>query len=103
MVEKIDNGQLYAMKQLRKDVIIKSESIVCARLEKEVMKQSHHPFLVGLDYVFQTPVSIYLVMKFYRYFSRFLFQLEAESYMDIWWHRNVSLKATRNFTEHRSR
>ena len=69
MVEKNDDGVIYAMKQLRKDVIIKSESIVCAKLEKEVMKRCHHPFLVGLEFVFQTPVSIYLVMKFYRYLS----------------------------------
>eukprot|EP00826_Nyctotherus_ovalis_P038145 TRINITY_DN355_c0_g1_i1.p1 TRINITY_DN355_c0_g1~~TRINITY_DN355_c0_g1_i1.p1 ORF type:complete len:278 (+),score=84.75 TRINITY_DN355_c0_g1_i1:116-949(+) len=26
----------------------------------------HHPFLVGLDYVFQTPINIYFVMKYYK-------------------------------------
>ena len=67
MVEKVDTGNLYAMKQLRKDAIIKSDSIACTRLEKEILKRSHYPFLVGLEYVFQTPVNIYFVMKFYRY------------------------------------
>eukprot|EP01022_Parablepharisma_sp_SALTPOND_P013318 TRINITY_DN1774_c3_g1_i1.p3 TRINITY_DN1774_c3_g1~~TRINITY_DN1774_c3_g1_i1.p3 ORF type:complete len:406 (-),score=68.49 TRINITY_DN1774_c3_g1_i1:169-1386(-) len=66
LVEKIDNGNLYAMKQLRKDFIIKNDALVCAKLEKEVLKRTHHPFLVSLDYVFQSPVNIYFVMKFYK-------------------------------------
>ncbi len=66
MVEGIETGLLYAMKQLRKDVILQSDSVACTKLEKEILQTSHHPFLVSLDYVFQTPVNIYFVMKFYR-------------------------------------
>ena len=91
MVEKVDNGLIYAMKQLRKDVIIKSDSLVCAKLEKEVLKRSHHPFLVGLDYVFQSPVNIYFVMKFYR----FLYvdnSIEVENCTTICCHQSDSLK-----------
>ncbi len=66
LAEKIDTGALYAMKQLRKDIIIKNDALGCTKLEKEVLKRSHHPFLVGLDYVFQSPVNIYFIMKFYR-------------------------------------
>jgi len=66
LVEKIDTKTLYAMKQLRKDMIIKSDALVCAKLEKEILKRSHHPFLVGLEFAFQSPISIYFVMKFYQ-------------------------------------
>ena len=66
MVEKIDNKGLYAMKQLAKDVLIESDSIECTRIEKDILRTSHHPFLVGLEYVFQTSASIYFVMKYYK-------------------------------------
>lgn len=66
LVEKHDNRRLYAMKQLRKDVIIKNDALICTKLEKEVLKMAHHPFLVGLDYVFQTTTNIYFVMKYYK-------------------------------------
>ncbi len=66
-MEKLDTGNLYAMKQLRKDIIIQSDSLGCTKLEKEILKTCRHPFLVGLDFVFQTPVNVYFVMKFYRY------------------------------------
>ena len=66
LVEKKDSKLLYAMKQLRKDIIIKTDALICTKLEKEVLKMAHHPFLVGLDYVFQTPTSIYFVMKYFK-------------------------------------
>ena len=66
-VEKLENGLLYAMKQIRKERLIENESLAAAKLEKEILSSSHHPFLVGVEYAFQTPANIYFVMKFYRY------------------------------------
>ena len=66
LVEKIDSKKIYAMKQLRKDIIIKTDALLCTKLEKEVLKLVDHPFLVGLDYAFQTPTNIYFVMKYYK-------------------------------------
>jgi len=66
LAEKLDNGLLYAMKQLRKDFILKNGAVGCTKLEKEILKRTHYPFLVGLEYAFQTPANIYFVMKFYR-------------------------------------
>ena len=66
LVEMVENGKIYALKQLRKDLLIETDALVCAKLEKEVLKRARHPFLVGLNYVFQTSVNIYFVMKFYR-------------------------------------
>ena len=35
-------------------------------LEKEILLKAQHPFLVGMEYVFQTEFQIFFVMKFIR-------------------------------------
>ena len=59
-------GSLYAMKVIRKDVLIDSDQIRATRIEKEILKSVNHPFLVSMEYVFQTKDRIYFVMKFVR-------------------------------------
>lgn len=66
LVEMISTGQIYAMKELRKDVLIDTDQIQNTRIEKEIMKNANHPFLISLDYVFQTPGKIFFVMKFMK-------------------------------------
>ena len=46
------NGEVYAMKSLRKDVIIEFDQVESTRLEKDILLQADHPFLVGMSYVF---------------------------------------------------
>lgn len=41
-------GQLYAMKSIRKDIIIQKESLENIRLEKYIMMCVEHPFLLNL-------------------------------------------------------
>eukprot|EP00826_Nyctotherus_ovalis_P051068 TRINITY_DN635_c0_g1_i3.p1 TRINITY_DN635_c0_g1~~TRINITY_DN635_c0_g1_i3.p1 ORF type:complete len:450 (-),score=118.71 TRINITY_DN635_c0_g1_i3:42-1391(-) len=66
LVEKLDEKTLFAMKQLRKDLIIKNRSFVCTQIEGEILQLANHPFLVGMAYVFSSTTSIFFVMKFYR-------------------------------------
>ena len=66
LVEMISTGKTYAMKELRKDVLIDTDQIENTRIEKEIMKNANHPFLINLEYVFQTPGKIFFVMKFMR-------------------------------------
>ena len=54
LVQKKDTGEVYAMKSLRKDVIIEYDQVESTKLEKEILLQADHPFLVGMSYVFQT-------------------------------------------------
>lgn len=35
-------------------------------LEKDILQKADHPFLVGMEYVFQTDLKIFFVMKFVR-------------------------------------
>ena len=54
LVEKKGSKEAFAMKSLRKDVIIDYDQIESTKLEKEILMQADHPFLVGMHYVFQT-------------------------------------------------
>jgi serine/threonine protein kinase len=40
------------MKVIRKDVVIQHESIESLQLEKLILVQVNHPFIIGLNYVF---------------------------------------------------
>ena len=66
LVEMISTSKLYAMKELRKDVLIDTDQIENTKIEKEIMKNANHPFLLNLEYVFQTPGKIFFVMKFMK-------------------------------------
>ena len=66
LVQKINDKQVYAMKSLRKDVILKYDQIESTLLERDILLRANHPFLVGMEYVFQTDQRIFFVMKFVR-------------------------------------
>ena len=51
-MEKKTTNEVYAMKSLRKDVILEYDSVESTKLEKEILMQADHPFLVGMNYVF---------------------------------------------------
>ena len=46
------NGRFYAMKCIRKDVVIQHESVESLQVEKLILNQVNHPFIIGMDYVF---------------------------------------------------
>ncbi|CAD8209860.1 unnamed protein product [Paramecium pentaurelia] len=63
-VKKKDNQKIYAIKCINKKLIFDSKLESNALLEKNVLKQSKHPFIVQLKYSFQTPTKLYLVMEY---------------------------------------
>ena len=52
------------MKCIRKDVILKNENMDSLKLEKEILYEVNHPFIVGMDYVFSDETRIYFLMDF---------------------------------------
>ena len=64
MVEEKATGKLFAMKVLRKDKLIAEDQIQSAKLEKDILQNANHPFLIGMEFVFQTTYEIYFIMKF---------------------------------------
>jgi len=52
------------MKCIRKDIIIDNEQYDNIKLEKEILFNVDHPFVVGMEFVFQTEARIYFLMNF---------------------------------------
>ena len=57
---------LYAMKSIRKDIIIEKDSLENIRLEKYILLCVDHPFILSMDYVFQTEHRIYFLMEYMK-------------------------------------
>jgi serine/threonine protein kinase len=55
---------LHAMKCIRKDIVIEHESVESLEVEKLILLQVNHPFIIGMDYVFQKAFRIYFIMDF---------------------------------------
>ena len=54
----------YAMKILRKADLLENRLMEGTILEKNILQKTHHPFVVHLNYAFQTDNKIYLVMEY---------------------------------------
>lgn len=79
MVNYIANNQIYAMKSLKKEMLIKTASVegtkgkpnsvkvwllcVCIA-ERELLERLDHPFIMKLLFAFQDPQHLYLIMDF---------------------------------------
>lgn len=64
LVEKKDTGVQYALKVLRKDKVLGSNLIKYAFAERNILLHISHPFIVKLNYAFQTPDKLAMVMDF---------------------------------------
>jgi len=60
----VDDGATYAMKALRKDVLLRRNQIEHTKTERAILSSVNHPFIVGLRYAFQTRDKLYLVTDF---------------------------------------
>jgi serum/glucocorticoid-regulated kinase 2 len=56
--------KVYAMKCIRKDVVLENEQMDSLKLEKEILYSIEHPFIVGMDYVFENNLRIFFLMDF---------------------------------------
>ena len=64
LVQNSNNQKFYAMKTIRKDVVLENENIDSLKLEKEILYKIRHPFIVSMDYVFQNQFRIFFIMDF---------------------------------------
>ena len=64
LVEYLPTKEVYAMKSLKKDLLIEEDQIESTILEKEILQTLDHPFLCGLIFFFQTEDRVFFVMPF---------------------------------------
>uniref|UniRef100_A0A8D0RYF6 Ribosomal protein S6 kinase n=1 Tax=Sus scrofa TaxID=9823 RepID=A0A8D0RYF6_PIG len=60
-----DSGHLYAMKVLKK-ATLKVRDRVRTKMERDILADVNHPFVVKLHYAFQTEGKLYLILDFLR-------------------------------------
>jgi len=66
LVKMKDTGELYALKSMKKADLVEKDQLEHTKTEKWILEKINHPFLVNLDYCFQTKEKIFFVMKFMR-------------------------------------
>uniref|UniRef100_A0A672JW50 AKT serine/threonine kinase 1 n=1 Tax=Sinocyclocheilus grahami TaxID=75366 RepID=A0A672JW50_SINGR len=64
LVKEKATGKYYAMKILKKEVIVAKDEVAHTLAENRVLQNSKHPFLTGLKYSFQTHDRLCFVMEY---------------------------------------
>ena len=59
-----ETGELYAIKTVHKDRLIKSNRVHTVLRERDIMVKARNPFIVSLHYAFQTDSKFYLVLEY---------------------------------------
>merc|ERR1719262_952997 len=57
-------GKTFAMKMLRKENVVKRNQVEHTQAERNVLQSATHPFIVNLEFAFQTPKKLYFVLEF---------------------------------------
>ncbi len=66
LVEQSTTGKLFAMKCIRKDIVLENDQMDNIQLERDILFAVEHPFLVNMEYVFQNEFRIYFIMRFVK-------------------------------------
>jgi len=64
LVREIKTGEMYALKVLRKDNIIKRNQVEHTKTERNVLGYVKHPFIVGMNMAFQSKDKLYFVLDY---------------------------------------
>lgn len=64
LVRDKNSGKLYAMKTLSKRKILGQNLVRYAKTERDVLSYTKHPFIVNLNYAFQTKTKLFLILDF---------------------------------------
>lgn len=66
LVRNTRNEKLYAMKRIRKDILIEKGQIQNTKNEKDILLSIEHPFLLGMDFVFQNDYRLYFFLDYIK-------------------------------------
>jgi serine/threonine protein kinase len=65
-VRKNDSGEIFAMKVLKKDHVVKRKQVEHTMTERRILENIRHPFIVSLRYAFQTSQKLYMVFDYFN-------------------------------------
>lgn len=57
-------GELYAMKVLKKSEILKRNQVEHTMTERRILGSVRHPFIVKMDYAFQSETKLFFVLEY---------------------------------------
>lgn len=60
-----DEGAFYAMKAIRKKLVISRGLVDATNAERRILDRIDHPYIAALRYAFQTEAKLYLLSKYY--------------------------------------
>jgi len=66
LVQFKQTNELFAMKSLKKDVLLDEDQVESTLLEKNILQSINYPFLVGMVFCFQTEERVYFILPFVR-------------------------------------
>mmetsp|Transcript_16271 Transcript_16271/g.22869 ORF Transcript_16271/g.22869 Transcript_16271/m.22869 type:complete len:393 (+) Transcript_16271:28-1206(+) len=64
-VRKKDTGEIYAMKVLKKDQLVKRKQVAHTKTERKVLENIVHPYIVSLRFAFQTDTKLYMILDYF--------------------------------------
>jgi serum/glucocorticoid-regulated kinase 2 len=64
LVRKKDNGELYAIKSMKKKYIEKKNQVKRVMMERDILTKIEHPFLIKINSAFQDEKKIFLVLEY---------------------------------------
>jgi len=66
LVRNKHSNQLYAMKRIRKDILIEKGQVQNTKNEKDILLNIEHPFLLGMDFVFENELRLYFFLDYVK-------------------------------------
>ncbi|KAL9546860.1 hypothetical protein MBANPS3_006458 [Mucor bainieri] len=65
LVKHQTSKELYAMKVLKKaSLVVHGRQAVQAKTERQILEEVRHPFIVKLNYAFQTPTELHMILDY---------------------------------------
>ena len=64
LAQKKSTGELFAIKEIKKNNLVKSSKIQCLFLERKILMKVRHPFIVSTICAFQDDSKVYFVLEY---------------------------------------
>ena len=64
ILAKDEDKQLYAMKRIRKDILLKLDAVNGFIVERNILSKQKHPFLLSLKHAFESELRYYLFWEY---------------------------------------